>query len=63
MNLNAGLLAAAAALTLAACNATYNPDTIASGGSAGSSGPEYCETVPADPTELQRWNEVCAPER
>ena len=32
---------------------------VASGGSAGERGPEYCETAPTDPNEMTQWNELC----
>jgi hypothetical protein len=56
-----GLLAG---LALAACAPGGGGDMtpVASGGSAGAQGPEYCETVPTDPNEMTQWNELCSPE-
>ncbi len=55
-----GLLAG---LALAACTPAGGGgggmDPVASGGSAGERGPEYCETVPTDPNEMTQWNELC----
>jgi hypothetical protein len=59
MKTTCGLLAASA-LVLAACGTTTNTEATLPE-SAGSAGPGYCETVPTDPDDLQRWNELCAP--
>ena len=28
---------------------------------AGSAGPDYCETVPSNPDDMEQWNQLCAP--
>jgi hypothetical protein len=59
-----GLLAAGGiALALSACNTTSPTaqDVAAPGDSAGSAGPEYCETVPSNPDDMEQWNQLCAP--
>ena len=61
MKTSYGLLVASL-LTLGACTpATSVPDT--SGGSAASAGPGYCESPPTDMTQMNRWNELCMPDR
>jgi hypothetical protein len=54
-----GLLAALA-LLLAACDTGTAP--VPSGGSAGSMGESYCETVPTNPDDLEQWNQLCQPD-
>ena len=58
------LLACAGALLLGACanvtpvtNETRQVPTM--GGSAGQMGPGYCQTLPADVSERQQWNQLC----
>lgn len=52
------------ALFLGACGDTGpDPEGVASGGAAADAGPGYCETVPADPDEMNRWNSLCSPDR
>jgi hypothetical protein len=58
----------AAGLGLAACSqgpmTPPGPEAgMVSGGSAGASGSGYCEVPPADPDELDRWNQICMPDR
>lgn len=55
-------LAVMTALGLAACNQASDPTPIDSGGSAGLSGPGYCDSPPADPGDLERWNNLCDPD-
>ena len=55
---------AVSALLLAACTDPTPPGYDAvPGDSAGSAGPEYCETVPSDPDAMEQWNQLCSPER
>ncbi|HMR52731.1 hypothetical protein [Amaricoccus sp.] len=57
------VLLAAGTLLLAACNAgTPDPYMETSGGSAGEHGEGYCDSVPADPTEIENWNTECMPD-
>jgi len=46
---------------LAACAVASPGSTGAakSGGAAGQLGPAYCHTVPSDPGERNRWNNLC----
>lgn len=55
-------VAAAAALGLTACTQTDDPTPIDSGGSAGESGPGYCDSPPADPAAQERWENLCFPD-
>jgi hypothetical protein len=58
------LAASAGLLLLAACNNPTPPGYDAvPGDSAGSAGPGYCESVPADPDEIEQWNQLCSPDR
>lgn len=52
----------AAGLAVAACAQGSDPEMMASGGAAGDQGPGYCETPPSDPTQQERWNELCFPD-
>ncbi|MER2509398.1 hypothetical protein [Amaricoccus sp.] len=59
-----------AALLLAACTVgspirQESPDTGRSqgGGSAGSRGPLYCQTVPADVSARSDWYRICFPDQ
>lgn len=57
------LPAGAFLLALAACNGAPTPtaeDAAAPGDSAGSAGPGYCETVPANPDDMEQWNKLCS---
>jgi hypothetical protein len=62
MKASSGLLAGALLAALSACDGTA-PTTggVAEPDSAASAGPSYCETVPSDPDEMNRWNELCSP--
>lgn len=58
------LLACAGALLLGACaNVTpvtsENRQTPTSGGSAGQMGPGYCQSLPANVSDRQQWNNLC----
>jgi hypothetical protein len=55
-------LFAASVLALAACQDTPGASAPAEPESAGSAGPGFCETVPSDPSEMERWNELCFPD-
>lgn len=52
---------------LAGCAVSPQPGTtsssgnsrVASGGAAGQLGPGYCQTVPSDLSERNRWNSLC----
>lgn len=59
------LIAACGAFLLAACNTPGggSSDMEASGGATGDLGTDYCETVPTDATEMERWNNLCMPDR
>jgi len=57
-------LLALAALALAACAGDDMGTPFPSGGgSAGAEGPGYCDSPPADPDELETWEQQCMPER
>jgi hypothetical protein len=62
MKTTCALLAAASALALAACTDTPTTATPLPT-SAAAAGPEFCETVPSDPDAIERWNELCMPDR
>ena len=53
--------AGALLLALAACNGTTPSPSAGEPTSAGSAGPAYCESPPADPSGLEQWNKVCFP--
>ena len=55
------LMLAAAAAALAACTAAPSgaPGAAKSGGASGRMGPGYCQSVPSDPGERNRWNKLC----
>ncbi len=57
------IMLAAVGMGLGACAQGTDSSEIASGGAAADQGPEYCETAPEDPTERERWNELCFPGR
>lgn len=55
------LLLAMALGILAACAAgsTGGSGAAKSGGAAGQMGQDYCHSVPSDPSERNRWNNLC----
>jgi len=57
-------LLALAALAVAACagNDMATPFPTG-GGSVGAEGPGYCDSPPADPAELEAWEQQCMPDR
>ena len=54
-------LLAAVSLLIAAC-ADTGTAPVPSGGSAGSMGESYCETVPTNPDDMEQWNQLCQPD-
>lgn len=62
------LVPLAALLALAACTVDLGTGTASrgptpSGGAAGALGPNFCHSVPTDPRDRSRWNDLCFPGR
>ncbi len=58
------MIMAAVGLGLGACAQGTDSSQFASSGAAADQGPGYCESAPPeDPTEADRWNELCFPDR
>lgn len=53
--------AGALLLVLASCSAATTSPQATQPESAGSAGPAYCESPPADPSGLEQWNKICFP--
>jgi hypothetical protein len=63
MKITHGLLATAGALALAACQTGAPPAQGPQPESLGAAGPGYCESAPLNSEDVQRWNELCLPNR